>query len=59
MTNAEAIRNMSDKELAEFLCELVYDTGEGCSDCPVIDKCGVGHNGFKKWLNEEGMRLYE
>ena len=50
MTNAEAIRQMSDEELADFLeswelgdidyaagfCDLCYDSGMTCHNCRLI-----------------------
>lgn len=47
-TRADQIRNMSDDELAEFLCEFI--PGEHCDECPVT--CYWGHNGMKEWLHE-------
>ena len=54
MTNSERLRAMSDKELAEALCDLRAD----CHECPGYNYCtyGNGHgNGLLKWLESETM----
>lgn len=54
MTNADKIRNMTNKELAEFICN--------CSDCrinmcPMYEECGPNgptwDDGKIKWLESE------
>lgn len=52
MTNADRIRDMSDEELAVFLCE-----GRPCDlcTCPGADFCIIGGgkaNGILKWLQQ-------
>ena len=50
MTRAEAIRNMTDEELAKFLCDEVTVT---CAECVAYEDCSYGRNGFVDWLQEE------
>lgn len=53
MTNADYIVNMSDEELAQFLCKHFNCPPEG--NCPVEDDCDgtycIRH--IRKWLQEE------
>lgn len=49
-THADQIRNMSNDELAEWLCSLY--SGDCCRMCPSMDLCSRGHIGLKEWLNE-------
>ena len=54
MTNADRIRAMSDKELAEFLCHSVSPSGvANCSACEAADFCYFGHVGWLDWLKTE------
>ena len=48
-TNAERIRNMTDRELARLLCDFKGD----CHECPADSYCEHGHNGMLYWLKEE------
>lgn len=48
-TNADAIRQMSDEELTEMLC----NNTSGCDVCIMDSECRVGHNGFYNWLHKE------
>lgn len=51
ITNAMRIRDMSDKELAEFLCDI-----SKCESgyCPAYDTCmRTEHGTMKKWLQSE------
>ena len=54
MTNSERLRAMSDRELAEALCDLLDD----CHECPGYNDCTYGNvhgNGFLKWLESEAV----
>lgn len=58
MKNKEALRAMTDEELANFLCnlvEIVADKADKsvCDFCPVADMCERGKNGFIPWLESE------
>lgn len=44
-TNAERIRNMSDEELADWLCDIV-----DCASCPTVKHCTCG--GMLEWLQK-------
>lgn len=47
MTNGEKIRNMSDEELAQFLCENCHS----CRLCIALLYCYDGNSdGFINWL---------
>lgn len=46
ITNADRIRDMSDEELAEYLCGLTY-----CCECEHRDTCN-GEDGYLKWLRQ-------
>lgn len=47
MTNGEKIRNMSDEELAQFLCENCHS----CRLCSVLLYCYDGNSdGFINWI---------
>ena len=52
MTNADRIRAMSDKELAEFLCHFRSDDAATCSGCKSEHYCRPGHNGMIDWLQQ-------
>lgn len=47
MTNAEKIRALSDKELADILTRCCI--GSGCEDCPAEEFCGQ-YRGYEEWL---------
>lgn len=51
-TNADRIRAMSDKELAEFLCHFRSDDAATCSGCKSEHYCRPGHNGMIDWLQQ-------
>ena len=54
MTNSERLRAMSDKELAEALCDLRAD----CHECPGYNDCKYVNgywNGLLKWLESEAV----
>lgn len=58
MTKYEKIKNSTLNEMAEFLCEefLDKDAAEmvyACAVCPASKYCCEGHNGMKKYLEEE------
>ena len=49
MTNREKINNMSNQEMAEYICGSYAD----CGCCPGYDYCdknGTPANGIVKWL---------
>jgi hypothetical protein len=50
MTNLERIREMSEGELAEFLCEI-----STCDErkCPAYNCCEYGSKGTRIWLKKE------
>ena len=57
MTRFEEIKTMSEEELADVLCEIVFDTHRNagidfdrCEACPAARYCRMGHNGFIDWL---------
>ena len=54
MTNADRIRNMSDEELAEFLCSFrSCDADEYiCEGCKATKYCRAGHAGTIDWLQQ-------
>lgn len=52
MTNADRIRAMSDKALAEFLCHFRSDDIATCSGCKSEHYCRPGHNGMIDWLQQ-------
>lgn len=50
-TNADKIRNMTDEELADWLCRHIGT----CTECVAEDMCeytGVKANGLLKWLRQ-------
>ena len=49
-SKADAIREMTDKELADFLCEVIY---QNCGDCVAYGYCSEGHTGMIDWLQED------
>lgn len=51
-TNADRIRAMSDKELAEFLCHFRSDDAATCSGCKSEHYYRPGHNGMIDWLQQ-------
>lgn len=48
MTNGNKIREMTDEELAQWICHHVQ-----CARCPGGDWCSPGHNGTLDWLKKE------
>lgn len=57
-SNADAIRNMSDEELATFLRQAVYycrgrQDNTKCEDCPLIDCRGCNNILIGEWLQAE------
>lgn len=56
ITNADHIRAMGDKELAEWLCSI--STGECCErSCPARELCKPGSNGMREWVKEPYIDL--
>lgn len=48
-SNAERIRAMSDKELAEWICSLMSE--DSCEQrCPGRDMCHAGILGLLRWM---------
>ena len=52
------MKNSTLNEMAEFLCEEFLDKDAteveyGCEVCPASKYCCEGHNGMKKYLEEE------
>lgn len=58
-TNADRIRAMSDKELAEFLCHFRSDDAATCSGCKAEPYCRLGHNGMIDWLQQPAEEVNE
>lgn len=54
-TNADRIRNMSNKELAKWLNETIYNVGENLFTCeePLSGKCKDCEDCYLVWLQEE------
>ena len=49
-TNADHIREMTDEELAKWLCAR-FDC-YGTKPCPAKEECYADHNGMLKWLQQ-------
>ncbi len=61
MTNRDKLQNMTDRELADFICYTIEDmvcktSIDTCEICPVKNLCKKGHNGFIDWFNKEADR---
>ena len=52
-TNADRIRAMTDKELADFMCRNISNGTVNCAFCAVAEFCRMGHNGWLDWLKQE------
>ena len=54
VTNADRIRNMSNEELAMFLCDFrSCDADEyTCEGCKAAQYCRAGHAGTIDWLQK-------
>lgn len=52
-TNADRIRNMTDEELAEFMCHNISNKTVNCAFCAAEEFCRMGHNGWLDWLKQE------
>lgn len=53
MKNREKLRQMTDEELAYYICHKI---GISCAVCPSVSTCGWGAgtaNGLVKWLRAE------
>ena len=48
MKNGELLRNMTDQELAEYLCEKL-----DCTRCPAEEKCRDFVTGLVEWLKKD------
>lgn len=56
ITNADHIRAMGDKELAEWLCSI--STGECCErSCPARELRKPDSNGMREWVKEPYIDL--
>ena len=53
MTNRDRLNEMSNTELAAFVCG--FATRESCDTCPARDLCRKGHNGMVEWLGLEAQ----
>lgn len=58
MTRYEAIKNMDEQDMREFLCDLWLlssdpNTASACELCPMQHYCRPGHNGWEDFLAEE------
>lgn len=53
-TNADRIREMTDEELASFLCNFLTscEPEHPCNDCVAKSYCHTGHNGMIDWLQQ-------
>ena len=50
-SNADRIRNMTDEELAKWLCSIM--TAECCdTSCPGRETCSKGHTGLLDWIKQ-------
>lgn len=49
-TNADRIREMTDRELADFLCG--FQNREDCAACIAGHLCEYGERGIDKWLRQ-------
>lgn len=62
MTRYEAIKQMSMRDMREFLCDLwllcCSDEVEGCEICPMQHHCKPGRNGWVDFLNGEWNDYY-
>ena len=53
MKNIDKLRLMSSKKLAEFICSLIYEAGNGtCNMCKFRGNCRKGRNGVYVWLEK-------
>lgn len=53
MTRADRIREMTDEEMAKFLCYM--NDGSGlCAGCVAEQYCYLDHNGMIDWLQKDG-----
>lgn len=54
-TNADKIRDMSDEELAKFLCDFrsCDSSDHPCEGCKAELHCHTGHNGMIDWLRQD------
>ena len=59
MTNYEFLKKHieSKKDVARILCsmtQLAAPEEEWCCDnCPFLEDCNMGHNGFMEWLDKK------
>ena len=47
----------SKKDVARILCTMTQlaapDVTWGCDNCPFLEQCDIGHDGFMVWLDSE------
>ena len=48
MTNFEYLKTLDAKEVGHELCRLTE-----CGNCPVMERCSLGHNGYIDYLEDE------
>lgn len=53
MSNADIIRNMTDQQLASFLCYISGMTDDGCEECLAANLCSFHHNGMMDWVKQD------
>lgn len=57
MTNEERIKRMSRKELASYMCGLIYESAmASCDKCKYSNYCDREHNGVYVWLGKEVIK---
>ena len=52
MTNAMKLKQITQDEIGDMLCNLASSSGD-CEDCPFAEQCWAKHNGARAWLQEE------
>lgn len=51
-TRKEHLQSLDAGELGYFLCQLVTQASDSCSNCPFGHLCKVNENGAVKWVEE-------
>lgn len=49
-TNGDYIRQMDDKGLSRFLCNISCKGNDGCYNCIAMGNCYMSTNGFAEWI---------
>lgn len=54
-SNADRIRQMTDEELADFICQISQCclNDAGCSMCPIYDGCAQNVMYVETWIKQE------